>query len=131
MKKYFLSFVILLLIFLSGCDADSPLGILFDPPECEVTSLQKLDAQPGQFAKFIITVENTGTGATAYNVGCTVRLKQGNTFIESSGTYFGDLKERESSMSEVWFTSIDNHNQYSSAEVTLYWYDAEDGYYEN
>ncbi|MGH7601606.1 MAG: hypothetical protein ACREOI_35035 [bacterium] len=115
---------------LLSCSPDSPLGILFDPPKCEVTGLEAKDKTPGNFARMEITVANTGDGATAYNVRFFIKLKKGNTIIDSDGTSFGTLKAGEAALGEVWFSRIETHSEYDNAESKLYWYDAEGGYYE-
>ena len=119
------------MFFSLSCSPDSTLGVLFDPPNCEITSLQKEDASPGQFAKFVITVKNGGSGATAYNVTCLVKLKNGNTIIDRGSAYFGSLNTGESAVAEAWFSNITSQDQYQSYDITLYWYDAQGGYYSN
>ena len=128
--KIILSLIIVILIFLSlSCDPNSPTGILFSPPKCEITDIEKDNASPGQFAKFVMTAMNVGDGATAYNAGCTVNLKNGNTIIDRGYAYFGTLNPGESAVAEAWFTQIDNQSQYQSYNIILYWYDAEGNYY--
>ncbi|MGH7495591.1 MAG: hypothetical protein ACREOO_24795 [bacterium] len=125
-----LAVIISIALLLTGCSADSPLGILFSPPKCTIIGILKRDATGGGTAKIAMTVENVGDGATAYNVGCGIKLKRGNTIIESSSAIFGTLRAGEAAIDEVWFSRIEKHNEYHLAEYTLYWYDAEDGYYE-
>jgi hypothetical protein len=121
---------VMLSLQLAGCAADSPMGILFHPPECSITSIEKQDGAFAKFAKIFMKVENTGSGATAYDVGCIIKLKTGNTIIETSSAHFGTLKSGEAALDEVRFSRIEKHNEYGYAEYKLYWYDAEGGYYE-
>lgn len=130
--KVLYKYVIIISLFLfAGCDPNSDFGILFSPPKCEITNIKMENASPGNFAKFIITAENTGDGATAENVGCTVKLKIGNTIIDRGSAYFGSLNPGESAIDEAWFSHITNQNEYDSYEITLFWYDANGAYYQN
>lgn len=122
--------IVMSLMFLSiSCNPDSPLSVVFSPPKCEITNIQKYNASPGEFARFAITVINDGDGATAFNSGCIVKLKKGNTIIDRGYAYFGDLSQGESAIDEAWFTNITNQSQYDSYEITLYWYDSQGTYY--
>jgi hypothetical protein len=118
-------------LFFVGCSADSPLGIRFNPPKCVIVNIEKRDKAPGQFAKIVMTVQNTGDRATACNIGCEIRLKRGNLVIETRTAGFGTLKPGEAAIGEAWFTRIEKHTEYNFAEYTLFWYDAQDGYYED
>ncbi len=117
-------------ILFTACTADSPLGILLSPPDCAIISLEKKDDAPGQFAAIIMAVENTGSKSTAYDVGCYIKLKLGNTIIDWGSTSFGTLRPGEAAINEAWFTKIEKHSEYDRAEFTLFWYDADGGYYE-
>jgi hypothetical protein len=116
-------------LFFAGCGADSPLSLRFHPPKCAISSIEKRDEVPGRFARIVMTVQNTDR-ATASNVGCEIRLKRGNIVIETSGAGFGTLKEGEAAIGEARFPRIEKHTEYDFAEYTLYWYDAEGGYYQ-
>ncbi len=122
--------LVMLSLQLTGCAADSPMGILFHPPECSIISLEKQDGAFAKSAKIVMTVQNKGEGANAYKVRCTIKLKTGNTIIEASSAYFGNLKSGEAALDIVAFSRIEKHNEYDHAEYTLHWYDAEGGYYE-
>ena len=129
MKK--IKYIICISLFLFiGCDPNSDFGILFSPPKCDIVSIEKFDASPGNFAKFVITVKNTGDGATAENIGCEIKLKKDNTIIETDYAGFGSLNPGESAIGEAWFTRITNNSQYDYYEIILYWYDANGGYYQ-
>jgi hypothetical protein len=130
MKRLIILLYIIPIILISGCSPDSLLGIIFSPPHCEITGIQKYDASPGQFAKFVITAKNTGE-ATAYNAGCNIKLKNGNTIIDWGYADFGTLESGESAIAEAWFTGITKQTDYQSYVITLYWYDADGGYYQN
>ena len=131
MKLLFKSTIVLSLFLMAGCDPNSDFGILFSPPKCEITNIEKDNASPGNFAKFVITVENIGDGAIAEDAGCTIKLKIGNTIIDRGSAYFGSLNPGESAIDEAWFTNITNQNEYDSYEITLFWYDSDGGYYQN
>lgn len=117
-------------LLFTACAADSPLGILLSPPECQIISFTENDREPGHFARIVMTVQNTGSKSTAYNVGCEIKLKRGNTIIDRSGAGFGTLRPGEAAIDEAWFTRIEKHSEYDRAKITLFWYDAEGGYYE-
>jgi hypothetical protein len=113
-----------------GCDADSPFSLLFSGPDCTISDLRRLDASPGNFAKSMFIVSNTGDGATAFNIGLQVTLKTGNLIVDRTGIGVGDLNSGESIVAEVWFSSINSHSEYDRAEYYLWWYDAEGTYYD-
>jgi hypothetical protein len=115
---------------LSGCGADSSLGIRLHPPECNITSLEKQDGAFAKFATIVMTVENTGKSSTAYNVACFIKLKTGNTILETSSAYFGTLRPGEAAIGIAPFSRIEKHREYGYAEYELYWHDAEGGYYD-
>lgn len=119
------------MLFLFPACADSPFAILFSPPECQMFILEKKDHEPGHPAQIVMSVENTGSKNTAYSVGCSIKLKRGNTIIDRSVVGFGTLQPGEAAINEAWFSRIEKHSEYDHAEYTLYWYDAEGGYYEN
>ncbi len=107
------------------------MGVLFDPPKCKITNISRVASPDHSPVYFKITVQNVGSGATAYNIGCEIRLKKGNFIVDQSTAYFGYLKEGESTSGEADFYSITNLYEYSTEEITLYWYDSQDGYYQN
>lgn len=111
--------LVMLSLQLTGCAADSSLGILFHPPECRITSLEKQDGAFAKFAKIVMTVENNGEGATAYDVGCIIKLKTGNTIIETSSAYFGTLKSGEAAIGVAAFSRIEKPSEYGYAEYKL------------
>ncbi len=113
-----------------GCDADSPMGVLFTPPECVIDQVQWVDGSPGSFAKIVMTVRNTGDGGTAFSTTCGINLKVGNTIIERNGIGFGDLRPGESCRSEAWITEVNTQSEFTSAEYHLYWYDSQGGYHD-
>lgn len=122
--------LIAMLLFFPGCVADSPLGILFSLPECSIISVEKMDGADGGSAAIAMTVRNTGSNSTAYYVGCSIKLKRGNTIIDRGVAYFWTLRPGEAAIDEARFYRIEKHSEYDRVEYTLYWYDAEDGYYE-
>jgi hypothetical protein len=118
---------VMLSLQLAGCITDSSMDI---PPECGITSVEKHDSTLGKFAEIVMTVQNTGEATTAYYVTCIIKLKTGNTIIESSTAYFGALEPGEAAIDVVAFSRIEKHSEYSHVEYKLYWYDAENHYYE-
>ena len=118
-----------LLVAAAGCSPDSPLGVLFDPPECSIIDLKKLDAVWPQPAKIALTVKNNG-GATAYDVACEIKLKTGGTIVDEGVAYFGTLESGESISEEAWFTRISTHSEYGNATYHLYWYDSQGTYHD-
>jgi hypothetical protein len=130
MKLFFKVLIILVLFSLTGCDPNSPLSISISPPNCDLISLEKYDGAFAVFAKDVLTVKNVGDGATAYNVGCTIELKRGNTIIDWGSASFGTLEPGESAIDKALFSEIQSHSEYESSKITLYWYDAENGFYE-
>jgi hypothetical protein len=118
---------VMLSLQLTGCIADSSMDT---PPECGITSVEKHDRTLGKSAEIVMTVGNTSENATAYYVTCIIKLKTGNTIIETSTAYFGALDPGEAAIDVVAFSRIEKHSEYSHVEYKLYWYDAENHYYE-
>lgn len=129
MKRLFGLLMIISAFLFVGCNLDSLFGNATSSSACIVESVQKYDAAPGQFAMFVITVRNT-SDATVFNVGCSVKLKNGNTIIDRGTGSFGSLDPEESAVDEVWFTEITTEADYQSYEITLFWYDENGQYYE-
>ena len=77
-----------------------------------------------------ITVINDGDGPTAMHVGCYVRLKNGNHILEDGLASFGTLYQGESRSDKIWFSNLDETDIITEKEIILYWYDAEENYYE-
>ncbi len=129
MERYALPLTLLLALSLAGCSPDSPLALAFSPPTCSIVDAQKIDASFPNPAKIRMTVQNTGD-ATAYSVACSIKLKTGSHIVDESGVYFGTLASGESYTQDAWFSNIQSHTEYSSAEYHLYWYDAEGNYHD-
>ena len=132
MKKFLLILSIIPLLLLGGCYQDSPLSVLESPPHCTLVSVQEVDGSAYSFAKFIVTVKNDGGGgSTAYNVGCMVKLKNGNYIVETETGYFGTLGDGESTSDEILFSNIKTKADYQTMDINFYWWDSQDGYYQN
>ena len=131
MKKIFNKLLLIPLLLLSGCSPDSPLSVLFSPPHCSVVSVKEVDGSDYSFAKIIVTVKNDGDGATAYNIGCTIQLKNGSYIVETESGYFGTLQQGESTSDEILFANIKTRADYQTLNITLYWWDSQDTYYQN
>jgi uncharacterized protein YcfL len=120
----------LLALFFSGCDPDSPVSVMFSPPQVVIDRVDKVDAVFPYFAKIVMTVRNSGSGATAYSIECVITLKQGNMIIDRGVISYGDLKPGESIRDEAWFNNIKSHSEYTSIEYHLFWYDSQGNYYD-
>jgi len=131
MKNIYMVLILFPVLMLSGCNPDSPVSVLFSPPNVSIVSNQEVDATSSSFAQFKVTVQNDGGGATAYNVGCTIKLKNGNYIVESETGFFGTLQSGESTSDAVWFTNIKTKSDYQSSEIQLYWWDSQGDYYQN
>lgn len=117
-------------IFVS-CDVDSPTSLLFNSPHCSILEISEVEFPPyPKFPQMTITVINNGDGPTAMHVGCYVRLKNGNHILKDGIALFGTLYEGESRSDEIWFSGLKPTDIITKKEITLYWYDAEDNYYE-
>jgi hypothetical protein len=93
-------------------------------------SIEKYDGAFAVFAKDVLTVKNVDNSATAFNVGCTIDLMKGNTIVDRGSAYFGTLEPGISAVDKAYFTEIVTHAEYESTKITLFWNDANDGYYE-
>ncbi len=131
MKKIFKVLLLLPLFTLSGCSPDSPLSVLFSPPHIEMLGTQDINATSSSFFQVIVTVKNDGDGATAYNVGCSIKLKNGIYIVESGTGYFGTLNSGESTSDAVWFTNVKSNSDFQYADIIVYWWDSQGNYYHN
>ncbi len=126
--RLFLAAIVLSLL-LSGCDVDSPLSLMLNPPRCSLSVAEKLISSGGKTAIVKLLARNT-TRATAYNVGCSINCILDYTIIERSGAYFGTLYGGQSATSDAWLGGIRSHRGYDWLEITLYWEDAEGEFYD-
>lgn len=117
------------LVLFVGCDENSPVSLLFDPPECKLSVVDKVDYSPGEFAKIKIKVKND-SDPIAYNVWCEVECKRNSTIIERKTIHLGTLESEESILDEVWLSKIKTHKEYNRIEFYLSWEDAEGEYYD-
>lgn len=120
-----LSCALLLLSFTPGCELMEMLEPT--PPEppladCVVTELTKVDAGPGEPAKVILVVLNRSSDVAASGVSCELKVKSGNTILERTWVWVGDLEPGESAVENVWLSSIKSHSEYSVLEYELTWY---------
>ena len=123
--------IVMLMFFLVSCDIDSPTSLLFNSPRCSIQSITDIEFPNAGFPKSIITVINNGDGPTAYHVGCIVRLKNGNHILDDGLASFGTLFEGETRSDEIWFSGLKKTDVIEKKTIMLYWYDAEDNYYES
>ncbi len=128
--KVIFSLLVIMLMFLSiSCNPDSPLAVVFSSPKCEITYIEKYDSSLGEFTRFTITLINYDDGATTFNTGCIIKLKEGITIIDRGSAYFVALNQAESAVDKAWFSNILDQTQYDSYEISLYWYDSQGNYY--
>ena len=115
----------------AGCSADSPFGILFNPPNVTILRVDKQNASPGSFASATVLIKNDGSGATAFNIVCDARLKQGSYIVDEGAASGGSLESGESRSITILFGDLQNHTQYGSSVYYLTWVDAEGTSYSN
>ncbi len=130
MKKIrFMPALTVLALLLSGCDVDSPLSLMLNPPRCSLSVAEKLISSRENIAIVKLLARNT-TQATAYNVGCSINCIYNYTIVERSSAYFGTLYGGQSATSDAWLGGIRSHRGYDWLEITLYWEDAEGEFYD-
>jgi len=129
LKILHLAFVLPLAAILAGCNPDSPLGVLFNPPVCSIIDMQKTNAAWPNPATIAVTVRNT-TDATAYNVECDIKLMSGSTIVDEGAIAFGTLEGGESMTSDAAFWNINTHADYGYAAYHLFWYDSQGTYHD-
>lgn len=112
-----------------GCGVDSPTSLVFNSPRCTIIEQTEIHIPSFGFPTMDITVKNNGDGPTAYDIGCYIKLKKGNHVVDEGGASFGTLYDRESKTERALFTKLRNASDYTTMEVTLYWYDANEHYY--
>jgi hypothetical protein len=115
-----------------SCDVDSPTSLIFNSPQCSVQNITQVEFPDfPHFPRITITVINNGDGPTAYHTGCIIRFKNGNHILDDGIAVFGTLYNGESRSDEVWFSDLEETDIVTSRELILYWYDAENNYYES
>lgn len=112
--KYLLTLACALIISSCSKDNSGTYGTAF-----EITSCQKIDRGSSGFAKIKLTVRNN----SSMTFGCHafIKIKKGNTIIETDGAVFSSLNPGESQIEESWFSKFDSHSEYDRAEITLSW----------
>lgn len=124
MKSYVRLLVAIFLI--SACSKDNSAN--YDQAFA-ITHCNKIDNPGSGFAKIQLTVINNSQlteGCWAY-----VKIKKGNTIIETGTMVFSSLSPGESQIEESWFSKFDSHSEYDRAEVTLNWNVDSTGYSRN
>lgn len=108
--------ITLSLLILSSCE-DS--GVSANRGAFSITSCEKLNAEYPDFAKIKLTAKNN----SKYHGGCWayIKIKKGNTIIETGTVVFSDLNPGESQIVEAWFNKFSKHSEYDKAVVTLNW----------
>lgn len=120
---------VLLSFLLISCEVDSPTSLLFNSPECELISQSAIVFPETGFPYMTIKVKNNGDGPTAYSVSFYIKLKNGDYIVDDGDTEVGTLEYKESRTGKIKFPHLKETEVFSSREITLYWYDAEGGYY--
>ncbi len=130
-KRFPLWFVVIPVFVFAGCSADSPFGILFNPPDVIILRVDRQNATPGSFASATVLIKNDGSGATAFNIVCDAKLKQGSYIVDEGAASGGSLESGESRSITILFGDLQDHSQYSSAVYYVTWVDAEGTAYSN
>ncbi len=130
-KRFPLWFIAISVLVFAGCSADSPFGILFNPPDVIILRVDRQNATPGSFASATVLIKNDGSGATAFNIVCDARLKQGSYIVDEGAASGGSLESGESRSITILFGDLQDHSQYSSAVYYVTWVDAEGTAYSN
>lgn len=116
---------------LSGCNEDSHGSLLFNSPHVRLIGQPTMYIDSTfHFVNISVTVQNDGDGPTAFDIGYSIKLKKGNHIVDQTGLYFGTLKQGETITEKRWFTKIESLTEYDNIEAVLYWYDAENRYYQ-
>ena len=120
--KRILFIVVILIIFLAGCEKEADITDNFEYANFEVTNTTTGMTSYGcPYVK--ITVKNVGS-KTGYNVSCTVKAFNGNTIIDTGFAYFADgsdIDPGESAIDDAIFFDLSSHNQYDRLEYDLDW----------
>ena len=118
-------------VVVSGCHEDSPASLIFHSPHVRLVN------QPSFFIdstfhriNISVTVENDGDGPIAFNVSYFIKLKKGNHIVDQTGLFFGSLEQHESLTETSRFSKTTYLSDYDHIEAVLYWYDAENRYYQ-
>jgi hypothetical protein len=112
--KYLIIFTFLLIC--NACSKD--LGVN-KSDAFAITNCSKIDKPSNGFSKIKLTATNNSDltlGCWAY-----IKIKKGNTIIETGSVNFYSLNPGESQIEEAWFSNFDKHNEYDNADVTLNW----------
>ncbi|MES2617670.1 MAG: hypothetical protein V4613_07320 [Bacteroidota bacterium] len=124
MKRYSVFLIIILLM--NACSKDNSASY---ENAFAITNCNKINNPGSGFAKIQLTVVNNSQltgGCWAY-----VKIKKGNTIIETGTMIFSSLNPGESQIEEAWFSKFDSHSEYDRAEVTLNWNIDSTGYSRN
>lgn len=115
---------LLALLFLtSGCSEDSVLGSVLNRPDLAVVEREPIEGTTGAAVRAV--VKNQGDG-TAYGTTIELRLKAGDTIIETAYGVPGRVEPGQRVQEEIAFFNVDGHDEYSSTRCRLTWKDARD-----
>lgn len=107
----------------SGCSEDTVLGSVLNRPDLKVVEREQIQGTTGAAVRTV--VKNQGDG-TAYGTTVELRLKDGNTVIETAHGVAGRVESGQRVQEEVPFFDVDRHDEYSSTRCSLTWIDARD-----
>ncbi len=123
--------IFVLIIFFSGCHEDSPASLTFNSPHVTIVDGPTLYFDSTFRNVYVsVTVRNDGDGPTAFHIGYSIKLKNGNHIVDQTGLYLGTLRHNESVTEKTWFTKMKDLSEYTTNEAVLYWYDAQNTYYQ-
>lgn len=125
----FLIFAVI--IIFSGCHEDSPASLTFNSPHVAIVEGPTLYIDSTFHKVYVsLTVRNDGDGPTAFHIGYSIKLKNGNHIVDQTGLFLGTLRYNESVTEKTWFTKMNDLSEYTTKEAVLYWYDAQNTYYQ-
>lgn len=112
-----------LALLTSGCSEDSELGSVLNRPDLTVVEREQIEGTTDAAVRAV--VKNQGDG-TAYGTTIELRLKDGNTVIETAHGVPGRVESGQRVQEKIPFFNVDRHDEYSSTRCRLTWKDARD-----
>jgi hypothetical protein len=118
---------ILLMFVLQSCDIyvidDHP-----KTPKCDVVSMVKVNGNYSTPPKFRVMIENYIDNSVAHDIAIEIEMRVGNLVVDRAYVDFGNLYGEETAVGEAYIYNLVSHAGYSTATLTLSWFD-DDGYY--
>ena len=125
----YLTVIILLSALFFSCDVNSPESLVFNSPKCSIISMSEISFEHYSYADMSVTIKNNGDGPTAFDVGCYIKLKNGNLILDDGYGDFGTLDEGEAREEGIRFYDLEESDKIGYMEIVIYWYDAEGDFY--